>query len=76
MENKKIKIKKINKINYCGSLIQQNFGENVSNHGFLCWDIQSKTYTEHNVENKYPYYQFRIKSLEDLENGTEKITNL
>lgn len=62
-------------IAYPSSLIQQNFGENITKHGFLFWDVESKTYTEHDVENKYPYYQFRIKSLEDIENGTEKITN-
>jgi DNA repair exonuclease SbcCD nuclease subunit len=76
MEKKKIKIKKIIYINYCGSLIQQNFGENVSKHGFLMWDVESKTFTEHDVENKHPLYQFKIKSLEDLETGSEKITNL
>jgi hypothetical protein len=40
------------------------------------WDVETKTFTEHDVENKYPFYQFKIKSLEDLETGTEKITNL
>jgi DNA repair exonuclease SbcCD nuclease subunit len=63
-------------IAYPSSLIQQNFGENVTKHGFLFWDIETKTFTEHDVDNKYPYYQFKIKSLEDIENGTEKITNL
>lgn len=63
-------------IAYPSSLIQQNFGENVSNHGFLFWDVEAKTFTEHNVENKFPYYNFKIKSLEDIDNGTEKITNL
>jgi DNA repair exonuclease SbcCD nuclease subunit len=58
------------------SLIQQNFGETVSNHGFLIWDVETKKYTEHNVPNKYPYYQFKITSLEDIENGTEQLTNL
>jgi DNA repair exonuclease SbcCD nuclease subunit len=58
------------------SLIQQNFGENVSKHGFLMWDVEDKTFTEHDVENKHPLYQFKIKSLEDLETGSEKITNL
>lgn len=61
---------------YPSSLIQQNFGENVTKHGFLLWDVETKTFTEHDVENKSPYYQFRIKSLEDIENGSEKITNL
>jgi DNA repair exonuclease SbcCD nuclease subunit len=63
-------------IAYPSSLIQQNFGENVSKHGFLLWDVETKTFTEHDVDNRFPYYQFRIKSLEDLETGSEKLTNL
>lgn len=76
MEKQKIKIKKNIPVSYVGSLIQQNFGENVTKHGFLLWDLESKSFTEHDVDNKSPYYQFKIKSLEDLENGTEVITNL
>jgi len=72
----KIKIKKTIPIAYPSSLIQQNFGENVSKHGFLMWDVETKTYTEHDVENDYPYYQFKITSTEDIENNEEKITNL
>ncbi len=63
-------------IAYPSSLIQQNFGENVSKHGFLFWDIESRTFEEHDVNNRFPYYQFKIKSLKDIENGTEMITNL
>lgn len=63
-------------IAYPSSLIQQNFGENVSRHGFLLWDVETKTFTEHDVKNKSPFYQFKIKSLEDLDNGTEVLTNL
>jgi DNA repair exonuclease SbcCD nuclease subunit len=63
-------------IAYPSSLIQQNFGENVTKHGFLLWDVKTKTFTEHDVENNSPFYQFRIKSIEDIENGTEQITNL
>lgn len=76
MEKKKIKIKKVIPVSYVGSLIQQNFGENITKHGFLLWDVETKTFTEHDVENKSPFYQFRIKSIEDIENGTEQITNL
>jgi DNA repair exonuclease SbcCD nuclease subunit len=61
---------------YPSSLIQQNFGENVNGHGFLCWDVEDRTFTEHDINNRYPYYQFKIKSLKDLEDETEKITNL
>jgi len=63
-------------IAYPSSLIQQNFGENVSNHGYLIWDVETKTFTEYNVENKYSFYNFRIRSLEDLDNNKELITNL
>lgn len=63
-------------IAYPSSLIQQNFGENVSKHGFLIWDVETKTFTEHDVENKYPMIIIKIKSLEDLDNNTEVIANL
>lgn len=63
-------------IAYPSSLIQQNFGENITKHGFLLWDVENKNFTEHDVDNKYPYYQFRIKSISDIETGSEKITNL
>ena len=64
------------KIAYPSSLIQQNFGETVSKHGYLIWDVESKDFTEHDVDNKHPYYNFRIKSLDDLDNNKELITNL
>lgn len=63
-------------IAYPSSLIQQNFGENVTKHGFLYWDVESKSFTEHDVDNRFLYYQFKIKSIEDIENGSEIITNL
>lgn len=63
-------------IAYPSSLIQQNFGETVSNHGYLWWDLESKTFEEHNIDTNYGFYQFKIKSIEDLENNTEVITNL
>ncbi len=63
-------------IAYPSSLIQQNFGETVGKHGFLLWDIETKSYTEHDVDNKQSYYQFKITSMEDIENGEEKLTNL
>jgi DNA repair exonuclease SbcCD nuclease subunit len=62
-------------IAYPSSLIQQNFGENISGHGFLLWDVEQKNFTEHDVENKTPYYQFKIKSIDDIETGSEKLTN-
>ena len=57
------------------SLVQQNFGESVGKHGFLFWDIESKSFTEHDIETDYGFYQFKINSLEQLELGEEKLTN-
>jgi hypothetical protein len=34
-----------------------------------------QNFTEHDVENKTPYYQFKIKSIDDIETGSEKLTN-
>lgn len=58
------------------SLIQQNFGETVSGHGFLLWDVQTRTYKEFDVHNDYQLYHFKINSLNDLDNGTEILVNL
>lgn len=63
-------------IAYPSSLIQQDFGENITKHGFLYWDVETKTFTEHDVDNRFAYYQFKIKSLEDIESGNEQLTNL
>lgn len=68
---------KYNGINiaYCGSLIQQDFGERVDKHGYLVWDVDTLNYTEHNIETNYGYYVFRINSLDDIEEEREYLTN-
>jgi DNA repair exonuclease SbcCD nuclease subunit len=62
-------------IAYCGSLIQQDFGERVTGHGYLVWDTDDLEYTEHDIETDYGYYVFKIKSLDDIETSGEYITN-
>lgn len=63
-------------IAYSSSLIQQNFGENVGKHGFLYWDVETRTFEEFDTENPNQFYNIKIKSLNDLEENTELITNL
>ena len=46
---------------YVGSLIQQNFGEAYENHGYIVWDVKSKTYEEYNIKNEFGYYTVNIK---------------
>ena len=49
-------------IAYCGSLIQQNHGE-LLEHGFLTWDVPSRTAKFKEVKNDYGYYTL------DVDNG-------
>jgi DNA repair exonuclease SbcCD nuclease subunit len=60
---------------YPSSLIQQNFGETIDKHGFLWWDIEDRTFEEFDIETDYGFYQFKINSLDDLETGSERLTN-
>lgn len=45
---------------YCGSLIQQNHGETLDNHGYLVWDLENHTYNFIDIENDYGYYTLHI----------------
>ncbi len=58
-----------------GSLIQQNFGETVSSHGYGIWDVKNKDYEKHNIDSNYGFYQFKITSIDDIDNGDEKLIN-
>lgn len=62
-------------IAYPSSLVQQNFGETISSHGFLLWDVEKKDYEEFDVENEYLYYKFKIDSLDCIMNGKEILMN-
>jgi DNA repair exonuclease SbcCD nuclease subunit len=62
-------------IAYPSSLVQQNFGETVSKHGYLLWDVAQRTYTEHDIPSRYGFYQFKVDSMDDVDNGTEKFLN-
>lgn len=60
---------------YPSSLIQQNFGESINNHGYLLWDVETGEYTMEEIENEHLNVTFKITSLEDIINETEKILN-
>lgn len=38
---------------YSGSLLQQDLGEDIINHGYLIWDLHNRTIKEVNVYNQY-----------------------
>lgn len=65
------------KIVYCGSLIQQNMGENLFGHGGVIWDIENKTWEPFDIDRgEYGFYKFTIDDIDDIENDKEKMLNL
>lgn len=60
---------------YPGSLIQQTFGETVSQHGFAVWDIEHMTHEFIDLKTDYGLYDIEIESLEDLDEDKEKLIN-
>lgn len=63
------------KIVYPGSLIQQTFGETVTQHGFVVWDLEKKEHKFVDLSNEYALYDFEIKSIEDIDNNKEILIN-
>lgn len=62
---------------YCGSLIQQDHGENRSGHGFIVWDVENRTYEEHDIPNEdYGFYTYSIDGIDDIDKNEERILNL
>ncbi|MCK9445987.1 hypothetical protein M0Q50_03745 [bacterium] len=58
-------------IGFAGSLIQNNFGEKVENHGFILWEIDENkniTHKEYNIQNDYTYITFKINEDFDYDN--------
>ena len=56
-------------IAYCGSLIQQNFGEDIDNHGLIKWDLINKTPECIDIQNDYGYITIRdIDNIRDSSN--------
>jgi DNA repair exonuclease SbcCD ATPase subunit/DNA repair exonuclease SbcCD nuclease subunit len=47
---------------YPGSLIQQNHGETLENHGWIEWDLSTMAHTHHPVKNNYGYVTLEIDS--------------
>lgn len=63
------------KIVYPGSLIQQTFGETVTQHGFAVWNIEDKSYKFIDLDDDYSLYDFEISSPEDIDKNKEILVN-
>ena len=57
------------------SLIVQDFGEHPTEHGYLIWDVDKKTHKFNQLPSDYGFYTFKISSIEDIEEGLEKLIN-
>lgn len=60
---------------YCGSLLQQNSGENIEGHGYIELNVDNLSYEQHDVTNNYKIYHFKINSYDDVNNDVEKLIN-
>lgn len=58
-----------------GSLIQQNFGEDVKHHGYGIFDVETKKYTFHDLPNNQPFLHFTINDIKDIETENEHLVN-
>ncbi len=58
-----------------GSMINQNFGESIKNHGYGLYNTETKKYKFFNIDNPQPYLNFKIKDIEDIQNEKEILTN-
>lgn len=72
---KKIKLKKKTPIIQVGSMIQQDFGENIKNHGYGIFDMETKKYEFHDLDNNQPFLLFRINDIKDIETESEQLVN-
>lgn len=63
------------KIVYPGSLIQQTFGETVSNHGFAVWNIENGDVSYDDIESEYSLLDIKIEDVEDIQKDKEILLN-
>lgn len=60
---------------YSGSLIQQTMGEKVTQHGFVLWNIQDKSFEFVDIDTDYGIYKIEINDVDDITNDKEIIMN-
>jgi len=60
---------------YCGSLVQQNHGEDLKGHGFVYWDLKTKAFKHFEIANDYGFYTIEVnkgKLKTDIQNIPKK----
>lgn len=68
------------KIVYCSSISQKNYGETITGHGYVLWDISNSeepTYEYVDIPNpEGGFYKFEINSIDDIKEDNEELINL
>ena len=60
---------------YPSSLIQQNYGETITQHGFVVWNVDDMSHEFIQIDNDYGMYKFEIKDAEDIDLDKEILIN-
>lgn len=60
---------------YPGSMIQQTFGETISQHGFIVWNLPALSYEFIDLNTDYGLFDIEINSLDDIDNDKERLIN-
>lgn len=64
------------KLVYPGSLIQQNMGETITQHGFCVWKLGKEiNFNFVDLESEYGMFKFKINNIDDIKNNNEKLLN-
>lgn len=61
---------------YAGSPIQQNYGESITQHGYVVWDVETLRHEFVDLPSEYGYYDISINGIDDLKEDKEKLLNL
>lgn len=59
------------RICYPSSLIQQNYGESLNNHGIVIWDLENETSTFRELQNDYGYCCITVRNGKMLLNNVK-----
>lgn len=60
---------------YPGSLIQQTYGETISQHGFAVWNIEDMSYEFVDIDSNYGLYDIEINDISDIDEDKERLIN-
>lgn len=63
------------RIVYPGSLIQQDFGETVTGHGFAVWDLENNNVVYEDIPSDYQLVSMYLEKDTDIAENKETITN-